>query len=840
LGEKVKGAVYNMAPPPGVPAELGVDPGEVGLVIHIVGRIRTDGNYGFTADISEISQKVSIYGLALTLWGDPSAASHDAQRGICASRGKVEKAIEEESFEKEITEHGKATEEYRFSCPTERTATPLLTLPTSCTGEPLITTLSVDSWQEPGATNSDGTPDLGDPRWRTADSSSPPVTGCEALQFDPTLAVQPAPEPTAGPKPTADSEPAPAESPTGLNVDLKIPHEESAAGLAEADLAQLAVALPPGMAVSLSAANGLGACTSSPEPGRPEGEIALHSDDPAHCPESSKIGEATVVTPLLEQPLTGAVYLAQQDTFESALIGLYVVVEGDGVLVKLAGRANLDPSTGQITIAFAGIPQLPVGEIELSLYGGPRAALVTPPGCGVYTTTSQLTPWSGAPPATPSSRFTVGSNCAQGFAPSFLAGTTDPHAGASSPFTIAVTRQNGEQHLSGLRVVAPPGLVGVLKDVPPCPEPQASTGQCPGASEVGEASIAAGPGADPVWIAGHIYLTGSYAGAPFGLSIVIPAAAGPFDLGTVLVRARIEVDSHTAQLIVTSDPLPTILAGVPLDIRTIELTVARPGFIVNPTSCAPLSVSGTISSTAGAGLPVSSPFAAVDCASLPFTPRLTASTQAHTTRSRGASLSVRIAAHPGQANIAKVRLILPWQLPGRLRTLQHACTPGIFDANPAACPAASIVGTATAVTPLLAHPLSGPAYLLARSGATFPDLALVLQGEGIVLYLDGNTDIKHGLTSVTFNSIPDLPIATFTASFPEGPHSILGANLPARAHGSMCGQSPIMPIALTAQNGAVRAQTAHVAVTGCPKHRHRGRRQKRKHRARARKRRRRK
>ncbi len=382
-----------------------------------------------------------------------------------------------------------------------------------------------------------------------------------------------------------------------------------------------------------------------------------------------------------------------------------------------------------------------------------------------------------------------------------------------------MARQSGEQRLSGVRVVAPPGVVGALKGVAQCPEPQASRGECPGDSEVGEATIAAGPGVDPVWIKGHIYLTGPYAGAPFGLSIALPAAAGPFDLGQAVVRARVEVDSHTAQLIISSDPLPSIIRGVPLDIRTVNITINRAGFIVNPTNCAPLSVTGTISSTAGARVAVTSPFEAVDCASLPFAPRFTAWTQAKTSRGGGASLGVRMTTGAGQANIAKVRLLLPWQFPGRLTTLQHACTASVFDVNPASCPATSIVGMATADTPLLAHPLTGPAYLLARGGAAFPDIALVLQGEGIVVYLDGNMDIKHGLTSATFNSIPDLPIATFTVAFPEGPHSILGTNIPARARGSLCGQSLIMPTALTAQNGAVVAQATKVAVTGCAKHR---------------------
>lgn len=816
LGEKVKGAVYNMAPPAGVPAELGVDPGAVGLVIHIVGRVRTGGDYGFSADVSEIAQTTSIYGLQLTLWGNPSAASHDAQRGVCAASGKVAKGIEEEEWENENRKKGKSTKEYGFSCPTEGTGVPLLTMPGACTGEPLTTTMSVDSWQEPGALDPDGTPDLGDPRWKTATSSSPPVTGCENLDFTPTLNVQPTPEV------------ATAESPTGLNVDLKLPHEESVEGLAEADLKQLTVGLPPGIAISLSAANGLGACTNTPEPGRPEGEIALHSAEPVECPNASKIGEAEVKTPLLEEPLKGAVYLAQQETFAESLIGLYVVVEGDGVQIKLGGKATLDPNTGQIAIELEQIPQLPVGEINLSLYGGQRAALMTPSGCGAYTVTSQLTPWSSAALVEQSSEFTVGSNCGQGFSPSFTAGTTDTQAGVFSPFSITFSRQDGEQRLGGVRVVVPPGLLAALASVAQCPEPQAAQGECGAASEIGEATIGAGSGEDPVWIkGGRIYLTGpalpaeglNHLGAPFGLSIVIPAVAGPFNLGREVVRARIEVDPHTAQLIISSDPLPTIVKGVPLDIRTINMTIDRSGFMFNPTSCSPLSVTGTLTSTGGASVAVVSPFEAVNCAKLPFKPKLTALTHAKTSKEDGAYLHIKIVSgptHPGQANIGKLKVDLPEQLPARLETLQRACRAAVFDLNPAGCPAAAVVGTAWIVTPVLRNQLTGPAYLVSHEGVAFPDLQFVLQGEGITLDLEGQTDIRKGVTSSTFRSIPDAPISTFDLVLDDGPHSVLGANLPAKARGSMCRQSLAMPTALTGQNGAVIKQTTEIAVSGCP------------------------
>jgi len=594
-------------------------------------------------------------------------------------------------------------------------------------------------------------------------------------------------------------------------------------GRVEADLKQLTETLPPGMAISLSAANGLGACAPS---------------EAGSCPESSKIGEAEVATPLLGEPLKGAVYLAQQETLAGALIGLYVVVEGGGVLIKLAGTAALDPASGQVTIAFDDLPQLPLSEVKLSLFGGPRAALLTPPACGAYGATSALAPWSGTPAVTETSNLEIASGpngeaCPGGrFSPSFVAGTTDSEAGAFSPFSVTVSRRDGEQRLSSVRVVGPPGLLASLKGVAQCPEPRAANGECEAASEIGEASIAVGSGEDPFWIRGaRIYLTGPYEGAPFGLSLTIPAIAGPFDLGQEVVRARVEVDSHTAQVVIASDPLPAIVRGVPLDVRTVNLTIGRAGFMFNPTSCAPLAVTGTIASIRGATAAVSSPFEAANCARLKFNPRFTVSTQAKTSRARGASLSVKVVfPHPGlsssssssssssqsaEANVAKVRVILPWQMPARLSTLQKACTDTVFDSDPASCPAASVVGAATVLTPVLAHPLSGPAYLVSH-GEAFPDLVVVLRGEGIVVYLDGNLNLKQRLTSATFNSIPDMPIGEFTLVLGEGPHSILATDIPAKAKGSMCGQELEMPTAITAQNGALKTQTTRVAVAGCP------------------------
>lgn len=812
---ELRTSIYSMVPPAGVPAELGFNVAGLGIIGHIMGKVRTGGDYGTTGATLDIPQTRPLFMIQATLWGDPADNSHDAERGKCANHGQVRKGLEELTFEEEGQKKSKSERkpesDYFFNCPLEegKSHVPLLTLPGSCTGGALETTLKLDSWQHPETKLDPQTsPNT------TAFSSA--VTGCDKLRFDASLNVRPEPQAAA------------ADSPSGLNVELKIPHEESVNGRAESNLKEAVVRLPAGMTVSPSATNGLGACSLE--------QIGLTNANPASCPDSSRLGTVEITTQLLEHPLKGSVFLAQQGNLAGngsnpfgSLLALYVVAEGQGVVIKLPGVVELGED-GQLTARFGKdpltnqyLPQLPFDDLKMSFFGGSKAPLITPSMCGTYTTTSQLFPWSGQPPAEPSSSFTVDQGCGTGgFNPSFTAGTSDNQAGEFSPFSLTLSRQDGERRLGGVQVTTPPGLLAIIKNVPQCPEPQASTGQCSPASEIGEATTAAGPGASPYWVkGGKVYLTGPYGGAPFGLSIVVPAIAGPFNLGTngapIVVRARVAIDQHTAQAIVTSDPLPKILQGVPLDIRTVNVTINRHEFMFNPTNCSSLTVAGIVTSADGVIVGESSPFHAANCASLPFKPSFKASTQAKTSKANGASLGVKVASGPGQANIGKVRVILPKQLPARLTTLQKACTEVQFNANPAGCPAASAVGMATALTPVLAHPLTGPAYLVSHGGAAFPDLVFVLQGEGILLYLDGNTNIKKGITSSTFNSVPDAPISTFDAVFPEGPHSVLATNIPAKAKGSMCRQKLTMPTTLTGQNGAVVTQTTKITVTGCPK-----------------------
>jgi uncharacterized repeat protein (TIGR01451 family) len=753
--------VYNLEPPPGIPVQFGFAfQFRVGF---IDAGVRTGDGYGVKVVVRNINQ-LGFLRSSLIIWGQPSDPSHDIER------------------------EGVAVPPLQ---------TPLLTNPTSC-GVPLTGLVSMDSWESPvEPLQPFSYPVRGE--YPVTDNQGNPfqISGCGRLDFSPSIEAHP--------------DTTVASTPTGLEVDLKMPQNERLEGLAEADLKDAVVTMPQGLAVSPSVANGLEACSSA--------QIGMGNGNAPTCPDGSKVGDVEITTPLLEAPLKGSIYVAAQgDNPFHSLLAIYVVAEVDGVLVKLAGHVVPNPVTGQLTTTFDENPQLPFSEFKLRFFNGPRAALVSPSVCGSYAASAQLTGWNGATVVPPVGGFAIESGCSHGFSPAFSTGVANNAAGRSAPFTVTVARPDGDQMLGAVSVTAPPGLLGMLSQVTLCGEPQAAQGACSNASKIGDTTAVAGPGPDPVTVAGgRVYLTGPYRGAPFGLSIVVPAVAGPFNLGTVVVRAAIYVDPHTARITVVSDPLPTIEQGIPLQIRQIEVSIDRTGFTFNPTSCAPLTVSGTIASAEGAGAAVSSPFQAADCASLPFNPGFAASTQGATSKAKGASLHVHVTSGAGQANIAKVFVSLPKQLPSRLTTLQQACPGAVFAANPAACPAASLVGTAKAVTPILNEALSGPAYLVSHGGAAFPDLVVILQGQGVVLDLVGNTNVAKGITTSTFASVPDAPVSSFELNLPEGPHSALSSNLPAKAHRDLCGTKLVMPTTITGQNGAQMTQSTKIAISGCPK-----------------------
>jgi hypothetical protein len=781
-GNRASVSLYNVAPEHGYPAELGFNAGIGQPIVLYASVVPTVEGYRLRVAVPG-ALRGHLEGSSLTIFGDPG-------------------------------EHNGTGDPAAF-----------VTNPTACSSGPLKLRVGATSW-EGGS----------DAREATA---YPQVGGCNMLQgaslFNPQLEVQP--------------EQTQADTPSGYEVDLKVPQAPNVLGqFATPELKNASVTLPAGVSLSPAVASGPGsleACTPAQidllgtelGEGHPGGNGSPYDDglthaSPGHCPEGSRVGEVEVTTPLLEEALRGHVYVAQPScggagqpectpasAEDGELYGIYMELAGSGVIVKLHGKVSVNSQTGQITTAFTENPQLPFEELKLKLYGGQRASLANPQSCGVASTTSELEPWSApesGPNATPSWPLTVG-GCANpmGLAPGFSTGTVQTLAGGFTPFTMTLTRKDGEQDLAGLTLTLPPGLAGTVSSVPLCPEPQAQLGTCAQASRIGTVHVAAGAGSEPLWLEGPVYLTGSYKGAPFGLSVVVPAKAGPFNLGYVVTRAAIGVDPHTAQVTATSDPLPQIRDGVPLRIKEVNVTVDRPGFIFNPTNCTQLGVTGSVSGdlpdgSAGSTVPVSTPFAVTGCKNLPFKPSFKTSTQGATSRAKGASLDVKVSSTFGEANIAKVHVSLPKLLPSRLETLKLACVDSVFEANPAACPAASAVGTATALTPILSHPLSGPAYLVSHGGAAFPDLEVVLQGEGITLVLDGKTDIKNGITTSTFQSVPDVPVSSFELKLPEGIHSVLAA-----PSGELCGQSLVMPTTLTGQNGAVIEQQTKIAVTGC-------------------------
>ena len=553
-----------------------------------------------------------------------------------------------------------------------------------------------------------------------------------------------------------------------------------------------------------------------------------------------------IETPVLRDKLDGNVYVMMSDPPDLKLL---VAPEDaqDGIFLKVLGDVHLNETTGQLTASFEQTPPLPYSALKLSFSGGAQAALVTPTGCGPYTTSTDFTPWSTpfAADVFPSASFAietgpVGSACAGvggsplPFAPSLDAGATTDQAGGFTSFSLLLQSGDGQQRIEKLQFKVPAGLSGMLSTVPLCPEPQASQGTCSEASKIGHATVASGAGPYPLVIPqpgnpeSQIYLTGPYDGAPFGLSILTHVIAGPFNLGTIVTRARIEIDPHTAQITVTTDPLPQIIDGVPTDLRLVNSVIDRPGFMFNPTNCAPMSFAGTAYGTPPPGVggpgttaPISSHFQVGSCQSLKFQPNFKVSTSGKTSRAQGASLDAKVVYPTGplgdnqassQSNIARVKVDLPKQLPSRLTTLQKACTAAQFEQNPGGCPAASVVGIAKAVTPVLPVPLTGPVYFVSHGGEAFPSLIVVLQGDGVTVDLVGTTFIsKAGITSSTFKTVPDVPIASFELYLPEGKFSALAAN------GNLCTSKLTMPTEFLAQNGAVLKQSTKIAVTHCPK-----------------------
>ncbi len=771
LGENVSLKVYNLVPPPGIAAQFAFQ--LKGTDVFLNAGVRSggptplDSDYGISVH-TLVPQKGVMFNTT-TIWGVPSEESHNVQREAPSTGGSV----------------------------------PLLTLPTSCEGPQEFSIEALDTWQYANLHSRASV--------LTHDSTGTLVgfTGCSDLGFGPSLSV--APDTSA------------ADTPAGLTTEIKVPQEglETLHGIATSNQRDATVVLPEGLVLNPGRASGLVAC--------PLDEDGVGQEGPPRCPAASQVGTATVLTPLLAEPLEGKVYVVESQPPD---VKLLIALAGQGVEIKLVGDVHLNTSTGQLTTVFKETPEVPFTSFKLAFSGGSQAALVTPPTCGLFTSTSDFTPWSSpavedvfSPSSFQIATGTNGATCASPlpFTPSMIAGATTDQAGGYTAFSLLLSRGDDQQRISKLQFKTPKGLLGMISHVQLCEEPRAAKGECPSGSQIGHTIVGAGAGPDPLYVPEEgkpeapIYITGPYDGAPYGLLIAVPVIAGPFNLGTTVVRGKIEVDPQTSQLTITTDPLPTILDGVPVDMRTINAVIDRKEFMFNPTNCNPQAFSGTATSTEGTTAALSSPFQVGSCRSLTFKPGFEVSTSAKTSRTQGASLRVTMTLPDegglsSTANVQRVKVSLPKQLPTPLKTLQKACLEKTFAENPKNCPVASQVGTVKVSTPVLPGGLTGTAYFVSHGGAKYPELIMVLVGQnGVTVQVHGETQIsKAGITTATFATVPDVPFSSFELTLPQREFPALTAN------GDLCKGTLLMPTELVGQNGLVIQQSTKIAVTGCP------------------------
>lgn len=732
--------IFNVAPSPGEPAAFGFT---AVYPVRLDTKVRTDGDYGVTVTAGDITEALYTLGADLTFWGVPS--DHQGPGPLVDMNTQRE-----------------------YGGPSSNERRSFMINPTQCS-EPLSASISVERWQLP-------------PLFATASYDIGQAGECEELEFEPSLEA----------RPTTNA----ADSPSGLNVDLEIPQNEDPDGLMSSELKKAEVTLPEGLVVNPSSANGLGACnpsqigmTSAVGDGHPHFSL-----NPAACPDNSRLGNAEVITPLLDDPLKGSIYLASphQNPFGS-LIGLYLVVEGQGIVAKLAGRVTPNPQTGRLSATFDENPQVPIEHVNLAFDAGAYAPLRTPSTCATYTTTSVMTPWSApeTPSAAPSDTYQItqgpnGKGCgAPANTPSFEAGSTEPLAGQYKPFVLNLRREDASQNFAAITVTPPPGLVARLAGSATCSDAalaaaasktgaaEQASPSCPAASAVGNAYAAAGAGPAPYNAPGKVYLAGPYKGAPLSLAIVTPAVAGPFDLGTIVVRTALQLNPKTAQVTAVSDPIPTILQGIPLDIRSVSIRLDKPSFTLNPTSCDPSTVDGSVLSSLGNTASLQSRFQLAECGQLKFKPTLRLSLKGAAKRGGFPALTAVLRPKADDANIASASVALPhseFLAQSHIRTI---CTRVQFAAD--ACPARSIYGKVSVTTPLLDYPLTGPVYLRS-SDNKLPDLALSLHGppsQPIHFEAAGRTDSVNGGIRNTFDFVPDVPFTKLTLQLQGGKKGLL-------------------------------------------------------------------
>jgi hypothetical protein len=711
--------LYYLTRGPDTVARLGYDVQSYPNVVNI--RVNSERDYEPVASVEGILSAYPPVEATTTIWGVPADPSHDAQR-----------ITPDEAINGEPPPGG--------GRPSSLPPTPLTVNPTRC-GVPLAVSFTAVSYAQPSQPSSLSAP-LG------------PISGCGQIGFAPSLAATPTTHEAA--------------SPSGLDVKVTLPQNEAVNGLATSHLRDVEVTFPRGVTIAPGAADGQLACSDE--------EAGYKSRNPARCPDASKLGSAEIDVPLLERPLQGGLYL--RTPLPDDLFRVWLIADDLGLHLALPGELHVDETTGQITSAFFEMPQAPVREAKIHVFGGSHGPLSTPSACGAFDTTWRMTPWSGTPPVSGVAPMTIDRGCETGgFSPKLSAGSVNPLAGKFSSFVTTVMRESREQNISGLKLTLPPGVSAKLAGVPLCKGTAAQSGDCAANSRIGRVTLATGPGPTPLWLPQPgreripIFLGGPYEGAPYSLVIRTPAQAGPFDLGTVVTRAAIQINPHTAQATVDTDPLPQILRGVPITYRTIHADLDRPHFVLNPTRCTEMSVDSKLTSIQGATATPSARFQAADCSRLPFKPKLSLSLRGRSTRGGTPAMRAVLEMRSGEANVASAQVTLPHSEFVDNAHLRNVCTRAQF--AKASCPRNSVIGHAMAKTPLLEAPLRGPVYLMTGFGHTLPDLFVDLNGK-IHVELNAKIDSgKGGGLRSTFKAVPDAPVSKFVLNLMGGKRGLL-------------------------------------------------------------------
>lgn len=718
------------------------------------------GDFGIDTDIRNINQAGRVLAQDMTLWGVPADPSHDGERSPCLY----------------VQNSGP-------NCPSSAPRETFLRNPTRC-DEDMTARVSVASWQDPDA-------------WRETEIELAPRTGCDDVPFETDVSVTP--------------ETRSADAPSGLDVELTAPQSTDPERIQTSDLRDAVVTLPEGWSISPSLATGLEACDDA--------RVGIGERGPEACPAASRIGSVQIETPLIAKQLTGPIIAGPSPQPGKYLV--YVVAEGSGVRLKLKGEIDADPKTGRLTTTFRDSPQQPFTRFALHFDGGDRAALASPAACGTGSTLARLTPWSGAEDLLRDVETTFGGGeCGdRPFAPALSAGVANPSAGASSPFTLRIDRADRTQNVAEISSVSlPKGLVADIGSVPLCAEADAAAGTCTAASQVGRVEVSSGPGAKPLGVTGRAYLTGGYKGAPYGLSMVVPAIAGPYDLGTIVVRSAVHV-STDAQVTVKTDPLPTILGGVPLRLRSLGVVLDRPGFMLNPTSCAPSTVGADLRSVDGATATASNRFQVGGCGKLAYQPKLSAELQgkASALKAKGhPGFAVQLAPRAGDANQKTAVVTLPLSLaldPGNAKAL---CEPSAMATN--SCPEASIVGRARASS-ILHDELTSPVYFVrgertdpktGRIIKTLPSLFVPLKANGVTVNVLGTSTVVDDQLQTTFDNLPDVPLKSFAIEIAGGENGILTVT-----NGDYCANTETQKVGATFTGQNQRVRRANL-VLGAP------------------------